>query len=48
MFKKCETCKKRKFFVKKQKFFVPNVGEVTSQKLMCKGCVEKIIKAVPK
>lgn len=45
-FQKCETCKKRKFIIKRRGIVMPIGGVALSQKLMCRNCQKIIQKAV--
>jgi hypothetical protein len=45
----CETCKKKKFFVKKRKIEVPFEKQIaTSKKQMCRKCINIIKVALQK
>ncbi len=41
---KCQACHKKRLYVAKRVFNVKNVGEITSQNLICNECKNKMVK----
>ena len=42
VFGKCELCRKRRFFIRKRKYTMKDVGKLTSKANMCGRCFSKI------
>ena len=48
LFKKCETCKQRRFRIAKRTITLPTGDVARSQKLICRKCQTSITKALNK